>query len=204
MKELASARRPYRLGKRQASVDETRRRIIAAAAEEYRINGIEDTSMQAVARRADLAPGTVLYHYPDPERLAEAVVESWVAEMHMPTAGTIDPGAPLEQRIRTLVTELFGLYERSEPAYQVYVKSGNHPVMERASGMWERNAGEMLARALGDRLGEPEAPQVIGALVSPGFRGTLIVNGCSSDRAIDVAADLALGWLTRGERSNPR
>ena len=40
------------MGKRQASVDGTKRRIIEAAVAEYSEKGIEDTSMQAVARRA--------------------------------------------------------------------------------------------------------------------------------------------------------
>lgn len=194
-----SGKRQYRLGKRQASVDETRRRIVSAAAEEYRVNGIEDTSMQAVARRADVAPGTVLYHFPEPDKLAEAVVDSWIADLEMPTSELIDSDASLEERVRTLAEELFGLWERSETAYQVYQKSSDHPVMARANAMWEKNLGEMLVRALGDRAAEPEALQVVAAVVSPGFRGTLLMSGLSSDRSIEVAADLALGWLSNSQ-----
>jgi AcrR family transcriptional regulator len=51
-----AGKRPCRLGKREASVEETRRRILVAASEEYRVNGIEDTSMQAVARGARDSP----------------------------------------------------------------------------------------------------------------------------------------------------
>jgi AcrR family transcriptional regulator len=194
---MTSGKRPYRLGKRQASVDDTKRRIVGAAAAEYRVNGIEDTSMQAVARRADVAPGTVLYHYPTPDELAEAVVDSWIAEMRMPTPDAIDPDAPIERRVGALVEELFGLYERSEEAYQVYVRSGQHPVMARAEAMWERNVGEMMVRALGDRAGDLETMQVVGALVAPGFRGSLISGGMSSAEAIQAAADLVTGWLSK-------
>jgi AcrR family transcriptional regulator len=194
---MASRKRPYRLGKRQASVDDTKRRIVAAAAEEYQINGIEDTSMQAVARRADVAPGTVLYHYPTPDDLAEAVVDSWIADMRMPTPEAIDPDAPLERRIHALVEELFGLYERSEEAYRVYMKSGSHPVLARAEAMWEKNVGEMMMRALGDRAGDIKTMQVVGALVAPGFRGNLVSVGMSSDEVVQAAADLVIGWLSR-------
>jgi AcrR family transcriptional regulator len=190
-------KRPYRLGKRQASVDETKRRIIAAAAEEYQINGIEDTSMQAVARRAEVAPGTVLYHYPTPDDLAGAVVESWIAEMRMPTPESIDPGAALKERLSTLVEELYGLYERSEVAYRVYSKSGHHPVMARADQMWQKNVGEMLGRALADRADEPHALQVVAALVNPGFRGTLMMSGLSAKESVEVATELAVVWLSR-------
>lgn len=189
-------KRPYRLGKRQASVDQTKRRIVAAASEEYQLNGIEDTSMQAVARRADVAPGTVLYHYAAPEDLAQAVVESWTAEMRMPTPESIDPEAPLEQRIQTLVEELYGLYERSEGAYRVYLKSTHHPVMARAEGLWQKNVSEMLGRALGERVSERQALQVVAALVNPGFRGTLLMNGLSAQKSMEVATELAVAWLS--------
>lgn len=191
-----AGKRPYNLGKRQASVDETKRRIVAAADEEYQINGIEDTSMQAVARRADVAPGTVLYHFPEPEELAEAVIESWITEMDMPTPESIDPKASLEERVRTLVTELFGLYERSESAYQVYQKSFHHPAIARANEMWEKNVSEMLARALGDHAAAPEAIQVVAAVVNPGFRGALLTSGLTAERSAEVATALAMGWLS--------
>ncbi len=154
--------------------------------------------MQGVARRADVAPGTVLYHYPMPEDLAQAVVDSWIAEMRMPTPESIDPRAPLEQRVHTLVEELYGLYERSEDAYQVYMKSGHHPVMARANELWETNVGEMLGRALGERVNEPKALQVVASLVSPGFRGTLLMNGLSAGQSVGVATDLVVGWLIKG------
>ncbi|CAN5841407.1 hypothetical protein BH23ACT4_BH23ACT4_13480 [soil metagenome] len=190
-------KRQYTLGKRQASVDETRRRIIASAAEEYQVNGIEDTSMQAVARRADVAPGTVLYHFPDPGELAEAVIDSWITEMEMPTPAAIDPAASLDERIRTLVEELFGLYERSEPAYRVYQQSSDHPAMSRANAMWETNVSAMLAPALGKRNAEPETLQVVAAVVSPGFRAALLMSGLTSVRSKEVATELVMGWFSR-------
>ena len=141
--------------------------------------------------------GTVLYHFPQPEELAEAVIDSWITEMEMPTPDLIDPGAPLERRVRTLVEELFGLYERSESAYQVYQKSFHHPAMARANDMWEKNVSEMLVRALGDRAAESEAFQVVAALVNPGFRGVLMTNGLSAEGSVEVATELATGWLSQ-------
>lgn len=191
-----SGRRPYRLGKREASVAETRRRIIAAAIEEYATSGIEGTSMQAVARRADVAPGTVLYHYPTPDDLTRAVVDTWVAEMQMPTPESIDPAASLGERVRTLVEELYGLFERSEAAYQIYAKSPQHPVLARAEEAWQRNVAEMMERALAG-IDHARVFPVVGALVDPGFRGILLRNGMSPEEAATTAVELALGWLTR-------
>ena len=190
-----SSKRPYRLGKRQASVDETRRRILDAAMLEYQEHGIPDTSMQAVARRADVAPGTVLYHFPAPDDLAEAVIERWLVEMDAPSPELIREEDPLDVRLDRLAAELFDLYERSEPAYRIYAKSPRHPLLVRYETQWFDNVGRMIARALGDRATDPEALQVVGALLHPGFRGMLLEVGFQRERASKLAAELALGWL---------
>lgn len=190
-----TGKRPYRLGKRQASVDETKRRILVAAREEYAENGIDDTSMHAVARRADVAPGTVLYHYPDPDDLATAVIEQWLDEFEAPSPDAIDPDVSLQKRITVLVDELFGLYERSNDAYRAYQKSPGHPVMNRYEAWWYGNVNEMIARALGELASEPETMQVVSVLVNPGFRGTLVMTGLSTERSREIATDLIVSWL---------
>jgi AcrR family transcriptional regulator len=192
-----AGKRPYRLGKRQASVDETKRRIIAAATAEYGVNGIDDTSMQAVARRADVAPGTVLYHYPDPDDLTRAVVESWITEMEAPSPDAIDVDAPLAERVAVLVSELYGLYERSGFAYGIYQKSPGNPILKKYEKWWYENANQMMVQAYGERLSEPETGQVLSVLLNPGFRGTLITSGISPDRAIEIAAQMSLDWIEK-------
>lgn len=190
-----SGRRPYNLGKRQASVDRTRRRILDAAILEYTESGIGDTSMLAVARRADVAPGTVLYHYPTPDALAEAVVERWISEMEAPSPEVIDVTADLEDRVLGLVEELYGLYERSEQAYRVYQKDPRHPVLARYEAWWFDNVRQMMSRALGSS--DVESLQVVSVLVNPGFRGTLVEAGIAPRRAVEIAAGLALDHLRR-------
>lgn len=184
------------MGKRKAAVEETKRRILRAAALEYQENGIDDTSMTSVAKRADVAPGTVLYHYPTPHDLAEAVVDGWIEEFVLPAVESIDASAPLEARVADLVRELFDLYERTEEAYRVYQKGPDHPVLQRANDWWERNVETMLLRALGDRAKDPDAMRVVSALVNPGFRGTMLSTGIDPDRAKQVATTLILAWLT--------
>lgn len=192
-----TGKRPYRLGKRKASVDETKRRIIEAATSEYQENGIEETSMNAVAKRADVAPGTVLYHYQTPNDLAQAVVDSWIEGFVPPSVDSIDTAAPLEGRVATLVQELFDLYERTGWAYRVYQKSPKHPVLRKANRWWEENVGAMMAEALGERASEEETMKVISVLVNPGFRGTLIGMGLDPDRVVEIATELAIDWLGR-------
>lgn len=188
-------KRPYRLGKRQASVDATKRRILDAATSAYQEYGIEDTSMQEVARRADVAPGTVLYHYPTPESLAEEVVDDWVESMDPPRPEIIDTDEPPSVRVTKLVVELYGLYERTDHLYRVYQKSPNHPALLRAGAWWDDNVSAMVGRALGDRMSDEEAVKVVSVLINPGYRGTLVMTGINPDRAAEIAAELAIYWL---------
>lgn len=190
-----TGRRPYRLGKRAASVAETKRRILDAATIEYQDNGIEGTSMQAVARRADVAPGTVLYHYPTPEELADAVVESWKEQIGMPSPDDIDGEADLETRIRQLVAALYRLYEESGQAYQIFRKSPQHPAMLKNNRLWQETFGQMLYKALGDLADDAETMAVISVLIDPGFRGTMVSRGVAEDRAVEIAAELTLSRI---------
>jgi AcrR family transcriptional regulator len=190
-----TGKRRYRLGKRQAAVDATKQRILDAASAAYQELGIEDTSMQEVARRAEVAPGTVLYHYPTPETLADEVVDSWIESMEPPRPDIIDPDEPLDVRITKLVLELYGLYERTGHLYRIYQKSPHHPALLRANAWWEENVTTMITRALGDRSSDEEAMKVIAVLTNPGFRGTLIMTGIDSERAVEIVAEMAIDWL---------
>ena len=188
-------KRPYRLGKRAASVNETKRRVLDAATAEYVINGIEKTSMQAVARRADVAPGTVLYHYPTPEDLAEAVIEAWIKDLEMPQPDLVDPEADLDERINVLVDVVFSLYERSDWTYKIYQKSPNHPSFAKGFEMWQASLGGLMLAALGDRAANAETMSVVSVLIDPGFRGTLLSRGLDEAATRGIAKRLILGWL---------
>lgn len=183
------------MGKRQAAVDETKRRIIDAAIAEYGENGIEGTSMQAVARRADVAPGTVLYHYPDPDELAEVVVQSLYERYAAPSVESIPADQPLDARVEALIHELYSVYDRTDEAHRIYQKSHDHPAMRKANTEWERTVGEMTIRAMGERAGDREAMAMVSVLINPGFRGTLLASGFSAERAVKAATRLARAWL---------
>ena len=76
--------RPYQLGKRQAEIDEGRRRMIDAA----RALLAETTSytaftLDAVAKRADVARATVYYHFGSKSGLLEALCDDLAASGQM-------------------------------------------------------------------------------------------------------------------------
>jgi AcrR family transcriptional regulator len=68
--------RPYRLGQRQAAIDETRARVIAAARELLVSAEPGRFSIDAVAHKADVARATVYYQFRSKAGLLEALFDS--------------------------------------------------------------------------------------------------------------------------------
>src|SRR5437588_67268 len=68
--------RPYRLGQRQVAADETRSRIVKAAREQLEKEA--SFSLDAVARRADVARMTVYYQFGSRRGLLEALFDDLV------------------------------------------------------------------------------------------------------------------------------
>jgi AcrR family transcriptional regulator len=66
--------RPYRLGKRAQSIEQTRERILAATRELLARDGYRSTSLDEIARTADVARATVYYQFGSKAGLLEALV----------------------------------------------------------------------------------------------------------------------------------
>jgi AcrR family transcriptional regulator len=98
--------RKYTLGKRTVAIAETRQRIIDAAIAIYQEKGISNTSMQDVARRADVAPGTVLNHFPTPDDIVSAVVVHLTTVLRVPGEEIFVGLNTVDQRIAKLIREI--------------------------------------------------------------------------------------------------
>jgi AcrR family transcriptional regulator len=95
--------RTYELGKRAVQKAETRRRIVAAAMDLYQERGVSATTMLDVARRADVAPGTVANHFGSAAALAAEVTAEILGELRMPTLHVFDGVVGLRARVDRLV-----------------------------------------------------------------------------------------------------
>ena len=189
-----SQRRPYRLGKRQASVDETRRRILDAAFTEYSKNGVEETTMAAVARRADVASGTVLYHYPEPEALADAVANRLIEEAAWPEVPQIPDETSLDTRVRLLLDLVYAMYETARPVSEISKKSPQHPAMRKLQGAWDDQVSQTITDALGSRVKDEDKPMISAILEGP-FLSSLIRHGANEEQIKESAGRLIVAWL---------
>jgi AcrR family transcriptional regulator len=108
-------KRKYEMKKRAELQRETRRRIVEATVELHRTQGPANTTISEIAQRAGVNRLTVYNHFPDITDLLRACSRSWT-ERHpapdpTPWAQIRDP----EARLRTVLTEVYGYYARTEP-----------------------------------------------------------------------------------------
>lgn len=191
-----TARRTYDLGKRAAAVDETRRRILDAAAQAYRDLGIRATSMQEVARRADVAAGTVLHHFPDPDGLAEAVVARITESLDLPTRRDFADARSGQARIAGLIREIYRFYDRGEAWVEMHFRERTQvPALAAGEAKVMGAIGDLMHWALGPLAHVPEVRAVVSSALDPGFRGALLRNGLSGPQAAEVATELVTRWL---------
>ncbi|HZO93255.1 MAG TPA: helix-turn-helix domain-containing protein [Candidatus Baltobacteraceae bacterium] len=106
------APRSYQLGKRAASIEETRRRIIDAIVALHAERGVVATTALDVARRADVAVGTVLRHFPSLDAMVRACGPVVHQHLRFPTPAIFEGVAALDARLRRLCEEMFRAYER--------------------------------------------------------------------------------------------
>jgi AcrR family transcriptional regulator len=106
------APRGYELKHRAEAVEETRRRIIQATFELHGEKGVLATSMQDVAERADVALRTVYNHFPTQDDLVDGCSKKVMVLLAPPTPAIFRGLTTFEERMRTLVTQLFAMYER--------------------------------------------------------------------------------------------
>jgi len=189
--------RSYNLGKRKASVEATRTRIIDAAIDAYAEFNVSGTSMQEVARRANVAPGTVFYHFATAEELAETAVDVLFERLDMPSAASIskipDPGV----RLNTMFQQMYAFIGRSERFLNLYFSHKSEiEAVQKTNAKFVSQLHELLFAALGDAANNRRAIQISGALVNPGFRSSLTMTGMSDEEAAATASELLRSWLT--------
>ncbi len=163
--------RPYRLGQRQAAIDETRARVIGAARELLVCDKPGRFSIEAVAQRADVARATVYYQFRSKLGLLEALFDSVAAAGGMAgladAFGRSEPLAALDEYIA-----VFGRFWGSDRRLhrRLHGLAAVDPDLGaalQARAEWRRRGAATLVSRLTDQHGSPPAelqPDVIDML----------------------------------------
>jgi AcrR family transcriptional regulator len=105
-----TSKRPYRLKKRAKAMDDTRRRITAAAVELHTSVGPARTTVSAVAERAGVQRHTVYRHFPTDEDLF-AACSAHFDELHpFPDVEAWRHESDPALRLETALTQLYDHY----------------------------------------------------------------------------------------------
>jgi AcrR family transcriptional regulator len=103
--------RPYRLGKREEVVGQSRRRILDAARELLRVAAAyPGFTVDAVARRADVARATVYYQFGSKTGLLEAVCDDLAEAGGMADLARVFTGPAPDAAIRGFITAFAGFW----------------------------------------------------------------------------------------------
>jgi len=188
--------RAYRLGKRATQKDSTRGRIVQAAIDLYTERGISQTSMQQVARRADVAPATVLNHFPARDELDRAMVDRALAELSAPDVSIYDGLDTIRERLERLSRESGAFLDRAAGWYRMWLRE---PML---TGVWAEAGAPYGARwdalfraALGPFADDPDAMAILRATMHPTFFEAVRSRSRSTDETADLVAAAITPWL---------
>ena len=93
--------RAYRLGKREAVIEETRERIIEAARELFGKSGFYGVSLDDVATRAGVARATVYYQFESKFGLLDAIIAAIIQRVGLERAQRASPVAAHRRALNT-------------------------------------------------------------------------------------------------------
>lgn len=86
-------------GERRA---ETRRRLLSSAAELFVERGVDGTSIDAIAERADRTSGAVYDHFEGKDGLLLALLDSWVADVGAVIGAELATACTMRERLAVL------------------------------------------------------------------------------------------------------
>jgi AcrR family transcriptional regulator len=190
--------RQYTLGKRAGQKERTRQRILDAAAALYQEQGVSATTIPAVARRADVAPGTVLNHFASADALAMAVVDGILGSLELPSDEIFAGLDLVTTRVARLADELFAFYARSESWYLVYARERQGiPAWADAEASFN-TAYDGLIRSALRPLGDDESSvAVLSMMLGGGTYSTLRARGLSASAIAELIVEVLAPWLER-------
>jgi AcrR family transcriptional regulator len=188
--------RKYELGMRAMQQADTRRRIVDAALELYQERGVSSTTMLDIARRADVAPGTVANHFGSAAALATEVTAGILSELRMPTPEIFDGVVGLRDRVDLLVRELSAFFDRSESWYRASQREGpGVSFWADAEARFYLQLDALVRAALGPLSSDEDAVAVVLTVFGRWVIGSLQEAGRTSEEAVSLVSDLLATWL---------
>lgn len=191
------APRAYRLGRRKLTAEATRRRIVEATSALHAEQGVADTTVKQIARRADVSVGTVYHHFPTYDDVIRACGRH-TNEITRPPGEAIFAGArSASARIARLTRELFAYYARFPELERIRCDRHKLPVLDEELAKLDRHFAALVRQAVapaGERV-----QRMARALTDVSVHRMLTTQGLSTPEAAQQVAALIDMWLRRGQ-----
>jgi AcrR family transcriptional regulator len=200
------APRAYRLGRRAGTAAATRERIVDAAAELYQAHGVNETTLQKIAERADVARGTILHHFGDTGGVLDAVAERILITLELPDERIFDRATNDESRLRAYVKGIIEFFQRSTGWWAVFMTEMDRPELKAREAAYQERIAALQAKALGSLAMDRDVNVVVGSLIHPGTIGGFIwvmeQAGFTPAESVDAIADVVAAYVERARRAH--
>ncbi len=151
-------------GERRA---DTRRRLLTAAAELFAERGVDGTSIDAIAERADRTSGAVYDHFGGKDGVLFALLDTWVEELGAVIGAELATATTLEERLGVLTRENKKL--RSDLAGYERTKSEDWNEERRENALLREQINDLAAEVITmtAALEGPDSPIVKALAAAP-------------------------------------
>jgi AcrR family transcriptional regulator len=184
--------------RRAATSAATRRRILEAAIALHAEQGILGTSWPDIAKRADVALGTVYRHFPSLDQLVPACTTENALRTRPPGPHILAGLTRPQERIGQFVQELFAFYARTAPwTPRASVDRQDLPVLDTILSRREAALKALVEETLGPLRRRRHALDVALALTDFGVWRSLTHSGLSTEAAARLIAEILTTWLNR-------
>ena len=184
--------------RRAAASAETRRRIVDAAIALHAEKGVLGTTWPDIAKRADVALGTVYRHFPGLDQLVPACTSENAVRMRPPGASLLVGVTRPEERIGRFVEELFAFYGRSAPwTPRAGIDRHQLPVLDTILSRREAGLKALVEETLGPLRRRRHALDAALALTDFGVWRSLTRSGLSTEAAARLITEVLVTWVNR-------
>jgi AcrR family transcriptional regulator len=196
------APRTYTQNKRAEAARLTRARILEATLDLYRERGIKETTLKAVAEKADVSRGTILHHFGSADGLLGAVLDGVIETLDLPNASLFEGLNGLDARIRAFVDAFVLFNERSQHWWTMFADDMQRPELQQREAYYWGVLANLQASALGPELADdPLANAALLSVIHPATVGTFLWSferaGAGKEEVRTILGDLAVDAVRR-------
>jgi len=164
--------------------------------------GVLGTSWPDIAKRADVALGTVYRHFPGVDELVPACTSENALRTRPPGPNILVGLTRPEDRIGQFVQELFAFYGRSAPwTPKASVDRHQLPVLDSILSRREAGLKALVEETLGPLRRRRRALEVALAMTDFGVWRSLTRSGVSTATAARLVTEVLVTWLLPRSRT---